>query len=90
MGRELTPSEISRRIRPFWHEGRILRWPARELKRRLVLQEVVRVLPPGKRFAEPELVAILREIWPDHAQLRRALVDYELLNRRAGVYWRVG
>jgi hypothetical protein len=90
VARELTPSEVSRVIRPFWREGRILRWPAREQKRRLVLEEVVRLLPLGKRIPEPELVAILREIWPDHAQLRRALVDYELLNRKAGLYWRVG
>ncbi|TMD14794.1 MAG: DUF2087 domain-containing protein [Chloroflexi bacterium] len=90
MSKELTPSEVSRLIRPFWQKGRIVRWPAREGKRRLVLEEVARLLPPGKRIPEPELNAILREIWPDHAQLRRALVDCELVNRRAGLYWRVG
>ena len=90
MRKELTPSEVSRLIRPFWQKGRIVRWPAREGKRRLVLAEVARLLPPGRRMPEPELNAILREIWPDHAQLRRALVDYELLNRKDGVYWRVG
>ena len=82
MSKELTPSEVSRLIRPFWQKGRIVRWPAREGKRRLVLAEVARLLPPGRRMPEPELNAILREIWPDHAQLRRALVDYELVNRR--------
>jgi hypothetical protein len=87
---ELTPSEVSRLIRPFWREGRIVRWPARERKRRLVLDEVVRVFPSGRRMPESEVNTILREIWPDYAQLRRALVDYEYLNRKSGVYWRVG
>ncbi|HET9849809.1 MAG TPA: DUF2087 domain-containing protein [Candidatus Dormibacteraeota bacterium] len=77
-------------LRPFWRDGRILRWPARESRRRLLLEEVIRAFPPGKRFSEPEIDAILREVWPDHCQLRRALVDRELLNRRDGVYWRVG
>jgi hypothetical protein len=39
---------------------------------------------------EADVDAILREFWPDHCQLRRALVERELLNRKDGVYWRVG
>jgi len=68
-------AEEVRQLRPFWREGRIIRWPAREGRRRLVLAEVD---------------TMLRSIWPDYCQLRRALVDYELLNRKGGVYWRVG
>lgn len=68
----------------------MIRWPARESRRILVLQEVVRMFEPGRRMAEEEVDVRLKEIWPDHCQLRRALVDYELLNRRNGVYWRVG
>jgi hypothetical protein len=82
--------EEMRRLRPFWREGRIIRWPARESRRRLVLAEVVQAFPRGTRMSEPEVDAILRVIWQDHCQLRRALVDYELLNRKDGVYWRVG
>jgi hypothetical protein len=85
-----TIAEVNRRLRPFWQDGRILRWPAREGRRRLVLSEVVRVFPPSRRMSEAEVDATLRQIWPDHCQLRRALVDYELLNRKDGVYWRVG
>jgi hypothetical protein len=39
---------------------------------------------------DAEVDAILREFWPDHCQLRRALVERVLLNRKDGVYWRVG
>jgi hypothetical protein len=83
-------AEEMRKLRPFWRDGRILQWPARESRRRLVLAEVVRAFQPGKRLAEAEVDAMLREFWPDHCQLRRALVERELLNRKDGVYWRVG
>jgi hypothetical protein len=83
-------AEEMRLLRPFWRDGRIVQWPARESRRQLVLAEVARAFPPGKRLAEVEVNAILREFWPDHCQLRRALVERELLNRKAGVYWRVG
>jgi hypothetical protein len=83
-------AEEMRKLRPFWRDGRIVQWPAREGRRRLVLAEVVRAFPPGKRLAESEVDAILREFWPDHCQLRRALIERELLNRKDGVYWRVG
>ena len=82
--------EEMRRLRPFWRDGRILRWPARESRRRLVLAEVIQAFPLGRRMSEPEVDAILRSIWEDYCQLRRALVDYELLNRKDGIYWRVG
>ena len=83
-------AEDDRKLRPFWREGRIIRWPARESRQKLMLEEVVRAFPPGKRMAEAEVDQVLREFWPDYCLLRRALVDYELLNRRAGTYWRVG
>src|SRR5438105_13124622 len=83
-------AEELRQLRPFWREGRIIRWPARESRRRLLLAEVVRAFPLGKRMTESEVDAILLELWRDHCLVRRALVDRELLNRRGGIYWRVG
>ena len=83
-------AEEMRQLRPFWNDGRILRWPARESRRRLLLGEVIRTFPLGTRLSEAEVDGVLRQLWPDYCQLRRALVDYELLNRKNGVYWRVG
>ena len=54
------------------------------------MAEIARLFPHGTRLSEPEVDAILRALWSDHCQLRRALVDYELLNRKGGIYWRVG
>ena len=83
-------ADEDRNLRPFLREGRIIRWPAREKRQRLVLSEVVRAFALGKRMPEAEVDEILIQFWPDYCLLRRALVDYEFLNRRAGIYWRVG
>src|SRR5438094_3683022 len=48
-------AQEARQLRPFWREGRIIRWPAREGRRRLVLAEVVRTFPLGRRLAEAEV-----------------------------------
>jgi hypothetical protein len=89
-GARSSAAEDDRKLRPFWREGRIVRWPARESRRRLLLSEVVRAFAPGRRMPEVEVDEVLRQFWPDYCLLRRALVDRELLNRRDGIYWRVG
>ncbi len=86
----LDPALVARLIRPFWREGRIVRWPARDGRRRMVLAEVARIFPLGRRLPEEEVDQALRQIWPDYCQLRRALIDYEFLARKDGRYWRVG
>lgn len=70
-------------------EGRLRALPAREAKRRLVLEWVAARLEPGRRYAERELNGSLLEIFDDAASLRRFLVDEGFLAREAGVYWRV-
>src|SRR5207247_11350759 len=61
--RNLAAEEV-RQLRPFWREGRIIRWPAREGRRRLVLAEVVRTFPLGRRLAEAEGDPMLRSMLP--------------------------
>ena len=82
--------DIDRKLRPFWREGRIVRWPARAGRVRLVLKEAVRELPVGTRIPESEVDTRLAQVWPDYCLLRRELVDGGLLMRKDGIYWRVG
>ncbi len=44
----------------------------------------------GVRYPEREVVEILKRFHPDHASLRRYLVDEDLLSRDHGEYWRSG
>src|SRR3954453_6613358 len=70
--------------------GRLVSIPAQASKRRVVLEHLVRVFEPGVRYPEREVNALLGVWHPDHAALRRYLVDEGLLPREAGVYWRSG
>ena len=68
--------------------GRLRALPAREAKRRLVLEWVATRFEPGRRYSEREVNGVLVALYDDVATLRRFLVDEGLLAREAGVYWR--
>ncbi len=76
----------------FVRDGRLVAMPAAGEKRRLVLEHLVQVFEPGRRYAEKEVDAVLRALAEasDHATLRRYLVDHGLLAREGGTYWRSG
>jgi hypothetical protein len=44
----------------------------------------------GRRYSEAEVNELLAEDGPDHATLRRVLVDEGFLQREHGRYWRAG
>jgi hypothetical protein len=77
-------------LRAFIADGRLLQMPAARGKRRIVLEHIAACFEPGVKYPERAVDAILRAWHPDHASLRRYLVDEQLLAREGGVYWRVG
>lgn len=76
----------------FVRDGRLVSLPAAGAKRRLVLEHLVQVFEPGRRYPERQVDAVLRALAEsvDHATLRRYLVDHGLLSREGGEYWRSG
>jgi hypothetical protein len=77
-------------LRAFIVDGRLRRMPAARGKRRVVLKHIVASFEPGVKYPEREVDALLRAWHPDHATLRRCLVDEELMAREGGRYWRIG
>jgi hypothetical protein len=71
-------------------DGRLRALPARESKRRLVLEWVADRFEPDRRYPEREVNGTLIDVYDDVASLRRNLVDEGLLEREAGVYWVAG
>jgi hypothetical protein len=77
-------------LRPFIGDRVVATMPAKMSRRRVLLNQVALAFEPGVRYPEREVDDFLRRIHPDHAALRRYLVDEEFLGRAGGVYWRTG
>ena len=77
-------------LRTFFRNGRLTEVPARESKRRIVLERIALEFEPGEHYEEKEVNAIVGRFFNDYASLRRYLVDEGFLDREGGVYWRAG
>jgi len=78
-------------LRAFVRDGRITAMPARQARRRLLLDQVAQAFEPGRRYPEHVVDETLKAVFDDHCSLRRHLVDEEFLSRSAaGIYWRAG
>src|SRR6266550_1489835 len=78
------------RLRVFVKKDRIETMPARQSRRRLLLDKIAQGFEPGVRYPEHRVSQFLGAIYADYAALRRYLVDEELLSRAGGEYWRSG
>ncbi len=81
---------VTKVLRAFVVDGRLKSIPRPGRKRRIVLEYLVAVFEPGRRYPEREVNALLRVWHEDVAALRRYLVEEGLLSREAGEYWRSG
>lgn len=77
-------------VRSFIKDNKLVSIPVQHGKCLVVLRTIVERFEPGRRYTEKEVNAVLSEVFDDHCTLRRALVDYRLVERENGVYWRVG
>lgn len=77
-------------LRSFIREGRLQEIPRSATKRLMVLEYLAASFEPGQDYPEPEVNEILHRWHPDHATLRRYLVDAGFLTRAHGIYRRCG
>ena len=78
------------RLRVFLGEKGIETIPAKQSRRRLMLEQIAQAFEPGVRYPEQRVSLFLGTLHPDYAALRRYLVDEDLLSRSGGEYWRTG
>ena len=64
--------------------------PARRTRRLALLDHLAQRFKPGEQYDEAEVNRRLRAVHDDVAMLRRYLVDEGFLDRKDGLYWRVG
>ena len=64
----------------------------KEKKKIVILRQVAAQFASGRSYTEPEVNAILKEIWADYATMRRYLVEYGYLDRTwdGKAYWKRG
>jgi hypothetical protein len=78
------------RLRVFLGNRKIETLPARQSRRRLLLDQIAQAFEPGVRYSERRVSLFLGALHADYAALRRYLVDEEFLARSDGQYWRSG
>jgi hypothetical protein len=81
-------ADEQRVLRNFVVDGRLVRLPARQAQKQVVLGYVARRFDESRSYEEREVNEVLRDFHDDTASLRRYLVDEGLLEREAGVYRR--
>lgn len=81
---------LSREVRPYFRGGRLVVVPRRRKPRLAVLDLLASRFEPGRRYREQAVNAVLAEFHPDFCSLRRYLVDEQFMDRRDGLYWRIG
>ena len=72
----------------FVRDGRLTSLPRREPMQVAACAFLAERFERGRQYSEREVKAILAGDAPDHATLRRLLVDRGHLQRQDGWYWR--
>lgn len=85
-----TPDEREKVIRAFMQDGRVLAFPRKPSRKLILLDILAQLFEPGMRYTELEVNALLRTMIDDYVTARRYLIDFQLLAREEGVYWRIG
>ena len=70
-------------------DGSIKEFPSQPKKFEAIVHYVLRLFKKNKRYTEKEVNEILKRVHPDTATLRRSMIDYQLMARERGMYWRV-
>ena len=71
-------------------DGRLHTIPTKHAKLLVVLDHLAQSFEPGRVYPESEVNDVLHRFHPDHAALRRYLVEDGFLTREDAVYWRSG
>ena len=67
-------------------DGRLHTIPSKRSKLLIVLAHLARSFEPGRSYVEPEINTALQGFHPDHAALRRYLVEAGFMTREGGRY----
>lgn len=69
--------------------GALKSYPAKEKKKIILLEEIIKNFNVGKKYSEKEINRVLKRIYEDYVTIRRALIQYGFLDRSkdCSEYW---
>ena len=70
-------------------DGSLRQIPMQRKKFLAVLKHVVKDIERDREYTEKQVNAVLARRHADTATLRRGMIDYGLMDRKSGIYWRV-
>lgn len=70
----------------FMPNNIIKQMPRQQKKKIILLEQVITQFDKDKRYTELEVNDILKPIFSDHCELRRALIDFRFLTRDKNIY----
>lgn len=73
-------------LKTFFRNGKLLRLPSQEKKRRIILDEFAGRFLPDRKYCEAEVNEIINRLYEDHCTIRRELVDLRIMKRSGGEY----
>lgn len=84
----VTQNQDDKILNSFLDGERLLEIPAKHTKRLVVLEWLADKFETGIEYPERTVNELLQRHHPDHAYLRRLLVDHGLMERERGIYRR--
>ena len=69
-------------------DGSLKEIPAQQKKLQAILRHIVKEFKAGQEYSEKQVNEIIGRFHADTASLRRALIEYKLMQRASGTYWR--
>jgi hypothetical protein len=70
-------------------DGTLKALPAQEKKLLAVVRHLVKEFERARQYTEKQVNEIIAPFHPDTASLRRAMIDFKLMARASGKYWRL-
>ncbi len=82
-------NDIVKKFLPEGRKGTLTRFPLKEKQRLVVLREIAKTLDSNRLYTEKELTELLKPIYEDYMTIRRYLIEYGLIDRKAdgSQYW---
>ncbi|WP_026581593.1 DUF2087 domain-containing protein [Bacillus sp. J33] len=80
---------VIKKLFPDGSEKALIKFPPKEKQRLIVLREIAKQLKTGHTYTEKELNETLKGFYEDYVLIRRYLIEYGLVDRKAdgSQYW---